>query len=245
VDTSLVAALGLGFLLGVRHALEADHVAAVSTFVSQDRSILRSCLRGTFWGIGHTAALLAAGVAVLAFKLKISPETERSIDGVVGLVLVLLGGHVLLRAFAAISLHRHQHSHGGPAHSHLHVHVGDGPEHRHLHVHVGDAAEHRHLHVWQGAPQPLLMGMLHGLAGSGALVLLVLASMPSPLAAFVYILVFGVGSTAGMLVLSGLIGVPFALTAGSSRTLATALQVVVGASSVLVGLLMVRAGLSA
>jgi ABC-type nickel/cobalt efflux system permease component RcnA len=225
VDTSLIAALGLGFLLGLRHALDADHVAAMSTFVSQERSVLRSCLRGTFWGIGHTAALLAAGATVVAFKLRISPELERGLESVVALVLILLGGHVLLRTLGAVSLHRHEHSHGGAAHSHLHVHVGD-------------AAEHRHVHIWRGAPQPLLMGLLHGLAGSGALVLLVLTTMPSPAAAVVYILVFGIGSTAGMLILSGLIGVPFALTAGGSRTLAAGLQAVVGVCSILVGALM-------
>jgi len=157
VDTSLIAALGLGFLLGVRHALDADHVAAMSTFVSQDRSVLRSCLRGTFWGIGHTAALLAAGIAVVAFKLQISPALEQGIERVVGLVLVLLGGHVLLRTLGAVSLDRHEHSHGGAPHSHVHVHGGD-------------ADEHRHFHPWRGAPQPLLMGLLHGLAGSGALI---------------------------------------------------------------------------
>jgi ABC-type nickel/cobalt efflux system permease component RcnA len=225
VDSSLIAALGLGFLLGLRHALEPDHIAAVSAFVSQDRAVLRSCLRGTFWGIGHTAALLAAGVAVLAFKLQISPELERHVDTVVALVLVLLGGHVVLRALGAVSLHRHEHSHDGTAHSHVHVHVGD-------------AAEHRHVHLWRGAPQPLLMGLLHGLAGSGALILLVLTAMPSPAAALLYIVVFGIGSTAGMLVLSGLIGVPFALTAGGSRPLNTVLQGTVGAASILVGVLM-------
>ena len=229
MDT-LTAALGLGFLLGVRHALDADHVAAVSTFVSQDRSVLRSCLRGTFWGIGHTTALLVAGMAVVIFKLRISAELERGIESVVAAVLVLLGGHVLLRALGAISLHRHEHSHGGAPHSHVHVHVGD-------------VDEHRHFHPWQGAPQPLLMGLLHGLAGSGALILLALATMPSPAAAVLYILIFGVGSTLGMLLLSGLIGVPFVLTAGSSRSLATVMQMVVGAASILVGALMLRAAL--
>jgi ABC-type nickel/cobalt efflux system permease component RcnA len=225
VDSSLIAALGLGFLLGLRHALEPDHLAAVSTFVSQDRAVLRSCLRGTFWGIGHTVALLAAGVAVLAFKLQISPELERHVDTAVALVLALLGSHVVFRALGAVRLHRHEHSHDGTAHSHVHVHVGD-------------VTEHRHVHLWRGAPQPLLMGLLHGLAGSGALILLVLTAMPSPAAALLYIVVFGIGSTAGMLVLSGLIGVPFALTAGGSRPLNTVLQGTVGAASILVGVLM-------
>ena len=230
VDTSLIAALGLGFVLGLRHAVEADHLAAVSTFVSQERGLLRSCLRGTFWGVGHTAALLAAGIAVTAFKLTISPDIERRVDTLVALVLILLGGHVLLRTLAGVSFHRHAHTH-------------DGTPHSHLHVHVGDTDEHGHVHLWRAAPQPLLMGMLHGLAGSGALVLLVLASMPSPGAALVYILVFGVGSTAGMLVLSGLIGLPFALTAGGSRSLLASLQLLVGAASVLVGALMLRGAL--
>jgi ABC-type nickel/cobalt efflux system permease component RcnA len=225
METSLITALGLGFLLGVRHALDADHVAAVSTFVTQDRSVLRSCLRGTFWGLGHTTALLAAGAAVVAFKLQISPALERGLERVVAIILVGLGAHVLVRTLSLVSLHRHEHARGGAWH-------------RHLHVPLGDVEEHRHPHLWRDAPQPLLMGLLHGLAGSGALVVLVLTTMPSPAAAVVYILVFGVGSTAGMLLLSGLIGVPFALTAGGSRALGIALQLVVGACSILVGVLM-------
>ena len=227
MDTSLTAALGVGFTLGLRHALEADHVAAVSTFVSQERGLLRSCLRGAFWGIGHTAALMAAGLAIVAFKLEVSPGFERTVDTVVALVLIVLGGHVLLRAAATFQLHRHEHAHNGPAH-------------RHLHVHVGDDSTHGHLHPWRGAKQPLLMGLLHGLAGGGALVLLVMATIPSPAAAFLYIAVFGIGSTAGMLVLSWLIGLPFALTATRSRSIAAWLQVLVGAGTVLVGVVMLH-----
>ena len=225
MDGSLIGALALGFLLGLRHALDADHVAAVSTFVSRERSVLGSCLRGTFWGLGHTLALLSAGVAVVAFKIQVSAALERGLERVVALVLVALGGHVLIRTASALSLHRHEHSHGGAPH-------------RHLHVHLGDSGEPGHRHPWRGAPQPLLMGLLHGLAGSGALVLLVLTTMPTPVAAAVYLLVFGVGSTAGMLLLSGLIGIPFARAAGRSRALSATLQTVVGAVSVLVGVTM-------
>jgi sulfite exporter TauE/SafE len=227
VDTSLAAALGVGFTLGLRHALEADHVAAVSTFVSQERGLLRSCLRGAFWGIGHTTALMAAGLAIVLFKLEVSPGFERTVDTIVALVLILLGGHVLLRAAASFQMHRHEHAH-------------DGPAHRHLHVHVGDDSTHGHLHPWRGAKQPLLMGLLHGLAGGGALVLLVMATIPSPAAAFLYIAVFGIGSTAGMLVLSWLIGLPFALTATRSRSIAAWLQVLVGAGTVIVGVVMLH-----
>ena len=227
MDTSLIAALGLGFLLGLRHAMETDHVATVSTFVSQDRTLLRACLRGTFWGIGHTAALLVAGVAVIAFKLRVPPGFERGVDTLIGLVLIALGGHVLLRALSALSMHSHEHVH-------------DGVVHRHVHVHVGPGAAHDHVHLFTGARRPLLMGLLHGLGGGGALVLVVLATLPSPAAALLYILVFGVGSTAGMLVLSGLIGLPFALLARGSARALTLMQLAVGAVSILVGALMLR-----
>src|SRR4029450_11208228 len=124
----------------------------------------------------------------------------------------------------------------------------DGAPHSHLHVHVGEEGTHGHFHPWRGAGQPLLMGVLHrpagggarGRAGGGALVLLVMAAIPSPAAALLYIAVFGVGSTAGMLVLSGLIGLPFALTAGNSRTITIGLQALVGAGTLIVGLVMLH-----
>jgi ABC-type nickel/cobalt efflux system permease component RcnA len=225
MDAPLTAALGIGFLLGLRHALDADHVVAVSTFVSQERGLLRACLRGAFWGLGHTLALLAVGVAVVAFKLTVSPELERGLETVVALVLIALGGHVLLRASATGGLHRHAHSH-------------DGVTHTHLHVHGEDPAGHDHAHLFRGAPQPLLMGLLHGLAGSGALMLLVLATLPSPGAALLYVVVFGVGSTVGMLALSGLISLPFVLWVGDRQALGTGLRVAIGAASILVGVVM-------
>jgi high-affinity nickel permease len=229
VDASLIAALGLGFLLGLRHAMEADHVAAVSTFVSQDRALLRACLRGTFWGIGHTAALLAAGVVVIAFKVRIPPGFEHGVDTCIGLVLILLGGHVVLRAVSALNLHSHEHVH-------------EGVVHRHVHAHVGPHGAHDHVHLFAGARRPLLMGLLHGLGGGGALVLVVLTTLPSAAAAFLYIVVFGLGSTAGMLVLSGLMGVPFALLANGGARLAGLLQVAVGIGSALIGVGMLAAG---
>jgi len=197
----------------------------MSTFVSRDRTLLRSCLRGTFWGIGHTTALLAAGVAVIAFKLRIPPQFERGVETCIALVLILLGGHVLLRAIGALSLHSHEHVH-------------DGVPHRHVHVHVGSGTVHDHVHLFADARKPLLLGLLHGLGGGGALVLVVLTTLPSPAAAFLYILVFGLGSTAGMLVLSGLMGLPFALLAGGSGRAATLLQLAVGAGSTLIGVVM-------
>ncbi len=227
MDTSLTMALGLGFLLGVRHALDADHLVAVSALVSQHRGLARSCLLGTFWGAGHTAALLAVGLAVVVFKVSVSPALERALEAVVAAVLVLLGGHVLRRAVGAARLHAHDHAHG------------DRAAHRHWHLHAGGVdpggAGHGHAHVLQLGGRPFLVGLLHGMAGSAALMLLVLAAIPSPLAGLLYVLVFGIGSTLGMLVLSGLIGVPMAWTAGRSRAANLALQVAAGSISVLLG----------
>jgi hypothetical protein len=226
MDTSLTAALGLGLLLGLRHALDADHVAAVSTLVSQHRGLARSCMLGAFWGAGHTLALLLAGVAVIAFKLTISPDVEQGLETAVAVVLILLGGHVLLKSLGAIALHRHEHTH-------------DGWSHRHVHVHVG-ARDAGHVHLLRLGGRPFLVGLLHGSAGSAALTLLVLTTMPSPVARVAYILVFGLGSTVGMLLLSGLIGIPVALAAGREPRLQAVVQALAGATSLALGLALVR-----
>ncbi len=224
MDGSLVTALGLGLLLGLRHALDADHVAAVSTLVSRERGLVRSCLLGAFWGAGHTLALLGAGIAVIAFKLTITPGVEEALERTVGLVLVLLGGHVLLRALGGLRVHGHEHTHDGVAHRHAHLHVGSS-----------DAA---HVHLIQLGGRPFVVGLLHGLAGSAALTLLVLGTIPSPIGALAYIVVFGVGSTAGMLLLSGLVGLPVALAAHGAHRLQTAIQVVAGIGSAALGVWM-------
>src|SRR5262249_10648622 len=160
----------------LRHALDADHVAAVSTLVTRERGIARSCLLGVFWGAGHTTALLAAGLAVIAFRLTIAPAVEAALERLVGLVLVLPGAPVLLRAAGALAGHGHEHTHAGMSHGHRHLRLrSSGPGHVHL-VRLGG--------------RPFLVGLLHGLAGSAALTLLVLSTIQSPVGALVYILVF-------------------------------------------------------
>jgi ABC-type nickel/cobalt efflux system permease component RcnA len=219
----LTAVLAIGFLFGLRHATDADHVAAVSTFVSRDGSLLRSCLVGTFWGAGHTLALLVAGLTTIMFKLTISPQIEKALETIVAFVLVLLGGNVVLRALTAMRVHSHEHAHHGDPHRHVHMHLAAG------HAHA-----HRHLLALGG--RPFLVGLLHGLAGSAALMLLVLATIPSPFVGVLYILVFGIGSTAGMLVLSGAIAVPFIVTAGRADRLNVAIRAMAGVVSVVLGL---------
>ncbi|MCI0583589.1 MAG: urease accessory protein UreH, partial [Chloroflexi bacterium] len=176
------------------------------------------------WGAGHTLALLGAGVAVIAFKLTITPGIEEALERTVGLVLVLLGGHVLLRALGGLLVDGPEHAHGGVVHRHVHLPLGSS-----------DAA---HVHLLRLAGRPFVVGLLHGLAGSAALTLLVLGTIPSPIGALAYILVFGVGSTAGMLLLSGLVGLPVALAAAGAQRLQTAIQVVAGIGSAALGIWM-------
>jgi len=234
MDGSLVTALGLGLLLGLRHALDADHVAAVSTLVARERGFVRSCLLGAFWGAGHTLALLGAGIAVIAFKLTITPEFGEALERMVGLVLVLLGGHVLLRALGGLLGDRREHTHDGVAHRHVHVQL--------WHPGSPDAA---HVHLLRLGGRPFVVGLLHGLAGSAALTLLVLGTIPSPIGALAYLLVFGLGSTAGMLLLSGLVGLPLALAAHGARRLQTAVQVIAGIGSTALGIWMLAGPASA
>ena len=224
MDASLVTALGLGLTLGLRHALDADHVAAVSTLVARERGLGRSCLLGAFWGAGHTLALLGAGIAVIGFKLTITPRIEEALERTVGLVLILLGGHVLLRALGGLLVPGHDHAHDGVIHRHPHVRLGSP-----------DAS---HVHLVRLGGRPFLVGLLHGLAGSAALTLLVLGSIPSPIGALVYLLVFGIGSTAGMLLLSGLVGLPVALAPSGAHRLQAVIQAVAGIGSAALGMWM-------
>jgi high-affinity nickel permease len=226
VDGSLTSALGIGFLLGLRHALDADHVAAVSTFVGREGNPYRSCVVGTFWGIGHASTLLVAAVLTTVLQVRVPSEIHSLLEATVAIVLIGLGGHTLLRVAGTVRLHRHEHTH-------------DGVSHRHLHLHVGARDVHSHDHLIRHGRRPLLMGALHGLAGSGALLLLALATMPSTLHVLLYITIFGVGSMVGMLAVSGLIGIPFAMT-GSSQRLRVGFELAVGVANVVVGVAMLR-----
>jgi len=216
-DMSLLTALSFGFLLGIRHALDADHIVAVTTIVSRSRGLLRPALVGLSWGIGHTLTLFAVGFGVLIFKLTIPDRLALSMEFVVGVVLVLLGVPIVGRLVRGRT-HLHLHQHGDKRHLHSHSHY-DTPSHGHQHIR-----------------RPLLVGMVHGLAGSGALTLLVISTMSSVAQGLFFILVFGVGSILGMLFLSGVIGLPFRLTAGLSLRLNLWVQGVAGIISILLGL---------
>jgi hypothetical protein len=207
----------LGALLGMRHALEPDHLAAVSTLVSDERGPLRGAFLGLCWGVGHTLALVIVGVVLIALRAEMPPRIADLFEFFVALMLIGLGLRAILRA-AREGLSgpsaRHQH---GPV---VHTHPGVAP-----HVHVG------HLTL---ARRPLLVGIVHGLAGSGALTALVLATLPSAAARITYMTLFGAGSTLGMAALSGLLGWPLARIGGQTRTLRT-ISLVVGCASMALG----------
>jgi hypothetical protein len=199
----------LGALLGMRHALEPDHLAAVSTLVSEHRSPTRAALLGLSWGIGHTLALVAVGVILVTLQATLSQRVADLFEFFVALMLIGLGLRAILRA-----------AREGPE-GPMAVHVHDGVAHRHP-----GAPQHVHVGTLTLAKRPLLVGIVHGLAGSGALTALVLATLSSTAARVTYMALFGLGSSLGMAILSGLLGFPLARLGGQTRTLRTVSMVV-------------------
>jgi ABC-type nickel/cobalt efflux system permease component RcnA len=221
---SLLAVIGLGFLLGMRHATDPDHVIAVSTIVSRQRGIGQAGIIGVLWGIGHTVTIFVVGAAIILFHVVIPPRLGLAMELAVGIMLILLGVFNLTGITQRIT-HRYtpRHDHGRVVHSHQHSH--DGIIHEHLHGHSPEV----HMHLDPMRPQgliyrilrkvglyqflrPLAVGLVHGLAGSAAIALLVLAEIRDPRWATAYLLVFGVGTIAGMMLITMAIGAPFAYT---------------------------------
>lgn len=227
--------LGLGFLLGLKHATEADHLVAVTTIVSEQRSLRRSALVGALWGVGHTAALFAAGVVVILLEVAIPERVASAFEFCVALMIIFLGGRVLfLLLRRRRRAHVHTHTHGGRAHTHLHFH-DEADAHAAAHAHA--SGHERHAAAF-GGWRPLAVGAVHGLAGSAALTLLVLAEAVrngSRALGLAYLLLFGAGSIGGMLLMSALIGLPFALTASRFRRMDAHVRLTAGLASVAFG----------
>jgi hypothetical protein len=209
----LMTSSGLGSLLGMRHALEPDHLAAVSTLVTGERNSYKAAFLGVCWGLGHTFALIVVGTVLVVLRAEMPARVADGFELCVALMLIGLG----LRAIYVAA----RQGPAGPAHVHQHG--------RTLHVHHG-APAHIHIGTWTLARRPLLVGAVHGLAGSGALTALVLTTLPSTAARLTYMIVFGLGSTLGMAALSGLLGWPLA-HARRHRGLARALSLAVGCVS--------------
>lgn len=205
-----VGLLLLGLVTGLRHSMEADHVAAVSTIVATttgQKRLRRAPLLGLMWGLGHTATLFVAGLIVLLFAISIPEKVSGRLEFGVGLMLIFLGATTLtgfsFGKFLRGILGR------GQRHSHEHVHKDSGLVHSHDHDHH---SEHRHGH------KSLVVGMIHGMAGSGALMLVVLSTINSIPLGLAYIAIFGAGSIASMAAMSALLGLPFSRAGNYKRT---------------------------
>jgi sulfite exporter TauE/SafE len=218
-ELTTFSVLVFGFVLGLRHATEADHLAAVSTIVSERKNLFASSIVGGLWGLGHTISLFLVALVVIFMKLKISPELETKLEAVVGGMLILLGLNVLRKLLQSKKVHVHEHDHG------LRPHV-------HLHIHGEEKAEVSH-HGF--SPRSVIVGMVHGLAGSGALMFIILPLIPSPLTAMLYVLVFGIGSIGGMMAMSFLIGLPFHFTANRFDILNKGIRLLAGVFSLGLG----------
>jgi ABC-type nickel/cobalt efflux system permease component RcnA len=223
---STYSILALGLVLGLKHAVEADHIAAVSTIVSEKKGLVSSSIIGGLWGIGHTASLLIAGVAVLLLHVKINERMALALEFCVALMLIALGANAIMKLAGSKALHMHEHKHGGREHSHLHLHDGS-PE----------PAVDTH-HGFRLNVRPVLVGMVHGLAGSAALMLLILSSISSPVVGLGYIIVFGIGSIGGMFIMSALLSLPLRYTAGRFVRANLAMRLLAGVFSIGIGLFM-------
>jgi sulfite exporter TauE/SafE len=198
MEIGLLSILGLGFVLGIKHAIEPDHVIAVSTIASQSKKLLRSSLAGVFWGIGHTATLFIIGIILILMKGEIPEKWAMSLEFLVGIMLVYLG-ITTIHSFKNIHLHKHEHN--GELHKHVHSH-----EHIGTHDHSPQYKKVSYL-------KSMLIGLVHGLAGSGAMIVLTMSTVNSAWEAAVYILIFGAGTIIGMLFFTTLIGIPFVFSA--------------------------------
>jgi ABC-type nickel/cobalt efflux system permease component RcnA len=220
--TALLSILALGFFLGMRHATDSDHVIAITTIVSRERDVRHAAIIGMFWGVGHSITLLVVGGAIIVFGLVIPQRLGLSLEFCVALMLIILGAfnlRVALRSVHARSTstdsehHEHPHRHGDYTHSHPHGHSPDAHGHSEESVpparldrRFGDSRTYRAL-------RPTIIGIVHGLAGSAAIVLLVLPIIREPLWAVMYLSVFGAGTIAGMILITTAIAVPFSCSA--------------------------------
>jgi high-affinity nickel permease len=222
--------LVVGLLLGMKHATEADHLAAVATLATRQSSLAQTLRQGVAWGIGHTLTLMLFGGALLLLGQVISPGLGQALETAVGVMLFVLGVDVL-RRLVRDRIHFHVHRHDArTAHVHAHSHRGDG-------AHAESA--HRHAHAGRWPLRALAVGMMHGLAGSAALVVLTLQTIPSVGLGVGYIALFGIGSIAGMALLSMVIAVPLRLSSAYLTRLHHAMTALVGAFSCALGAFMV------
>ena len=228
ISVGALGVLGIGLVYGLKHATEVDHIVAVSAIVSEHRKLARAAIVGGLWGAGHTASLVLVGTCVLALRIAIPEHVASWLEFAVALMIIGLGMVAFRRALRSRSdFHAHKHGHGDLSHAHIHFHKESS--------HIDPAQPHSHSVARIGL-KPTLVGAMHGLAGSGALTLLVLTQIQSSALGLLYLGVFGLGSIIGMLLMSGLVGLPFVLSSRKFGGIHYSLQMIAGALSITFGL---------
>lgn len=242
MEPAPLSAMLLGFLLGLQHATDPDHLVAVATILTRERRFADGALIGVLWGAGHMTTLTIVGAIIIGLKLTVTPAVGGSLELVVAAMLIVLGILRLRDAIRGLDTvpAGHlvaDHDHGGGAgvvHSHPHVH---GAEHSHEHAHVHPSRWLAKLGWRSGWPagRALVVGAIHGLAGSAAVSLLVLATLRSTTSAVVYLLIFGIGTIIGMTVLTALMAFPVSMALRYRRA-RQALALCAGVGSIAFGL---------
>lgn len=223
----MIALLGLGFLIGVRHALEADHLAAVASLATRSASLRDKIKVAAAWGGGHAATLVVGGALLIALGVSLPERVARGFEIVAGVVLAGLGFDVLRRLRRErVHLHVHQHD-DGPRHLHMHTHRGEVVQH--------EESSHAHDHARSLLPRALAVGSIHGLAGSGALVLVSIQLLDSGLQAFAYVVTFALGSILGIVFFSLALSFPLAWSPRLLQVSAGKVEAVLGAATFAVG----------
>jgi high-affinity nickel-transport protein len=236
--------LAVGFFLGMRHATDPDHVIAVTTIVSNQRNKARAALIGAFWGVGHTLTIFVVGTGIILFNLVIPVRVGLSMELSVAVMLIILGmmnvaGFMRSLPAASVSLpaegtiaHSHSHSHGEYTHTHPHIHQAEGHSHAPLtwmDRNIGRSSLYQYL-------RPFVVGLVHGLAGSAAVALLVLTTIRNYHWAIAYLLIFGIGTIAGMMLITMSIASAFTMVSGGRQKFSSRLAFASGLLSLGFGL---------
>lgn len=244
----------LGFILGMKHSLDVDHLAAVTAMIPGERGRWQAAGVGAWWGFGHAATLLAVGGAIIAFDLRFPPAVSLLLEFGVGVMLIVLGVRLLIRLRKGWTVHLHAHSHGERLHIHPHVHREDArhdpaapstrapapmatqtPARASITPPASAPGHHRSHPARPGNPGgSFLVGMVHGLAGSAGLTLILLPMIPTRLMGILYLALFGAGSVLGMTLASFLVSIPLTRLAPGGKA-GLAVSVAAGCISLIAG----------
>lgn len=223
--------LVLGFLIGMRHAVEADHVAAVASLATKNTSLRDTIKHGAVWGLGHTITLFMFGSIALLADTIIPKDLAAFLELSVGIMLILLGADVLYRLYKKrIHFHAHKH-HDGIKHFHAHSHAGENNHKK---------SAHNHKHIKTFPKRALIVGLMHGMAGSAALILITLQSVQYLSTGLIYIGLFGLGSIVGMAILSAIIAVPLCYSSKNLTWAYNSLHIIIAIVTLSIGIMMVN-----